>query len=160
MKKILIFIIFLILTLFGIIIDYDPNNNKEQIELNEKQEKYTVKRVIDGDTFVLNNKQKVRLLGIDTPEKGEFYYKEATERLKDLVEGKKVLLKKDVSDKDRYGRLLRHVYLDDLWINAIMIKEGYARFVIYRPDISHVDKFKKLERDAKKNKLGIWSKKD
>ncbi len=124
---------------------------------NSKSNIFEVERVIDGDTIVIEGGEKVRFIGIDTPERGEFYYKEATDYMKSLVENKKVRLEKDVSERDRYGRLLRHVYVDDIWINAKMIKEGYARFVTFPPDVSHVEKFRKLEKEAKENKKGLWS---
>jgi micrococcal nuclease len=65
-----------------------------------------VKRVIDGDTIVLNNGEKVRYIGIDTPERDEDYYNKAKEFNKKLVEGKTVRLETDVQQRDRYGRLL------------------------------------------------------
>ena len=134
-------------------------NDVKSIKKNSK-DGVIVSRVIDGDTLVLSSGEKVRLLGIDTPERGEFYYKEATERLRGLVDKKEITMKKDVSQVDRYGRLLRHIYLGDIWINAEMVKDGYAKFVVYPPDVSHVEKFRELEKEAKKEKKGIWSKKD
>lgn len=118
---------------------------------------FAVERVIDGDTLVIEGGEKIRFIGIDTPERGKFYYKEATNYLKELVGDKKIRLEKDISERDRWGRLLRHVYVDNVWINAKMIEDGYARFVTFPPDISHVDKFKELEKLAKKNKRGLWS---
>ncbi len=134
------------------------NDSNSKSEKKNSEGKMVVSRVIDGDTLVLGSGEKVRLLGIDTPERGEFYYKEATERLRELVDKKEIIMTKDVSQRDRYGRLLRNIYLGDVWINAKMIREGYARFVVYPPDVSHVEKFRELEKEAKKEKLGIWSK--
>jgi len=115
-----------------------------------------VKYVIDGDTIVLDNDIKIRMLGIDTPERGEPYYDTATERLKELVDKKEVTLKKDVSETDRYGRGLRHVYVGDTWINEIMIEEGLARMVTYPPDVAHKDHFRALQREALENNRGLW----
>jgi micrococcal nuclease len=116
----------------------------------------TVKFVIDGATFVLENEERVRLLGIDSPERGEPFYEESKERLKTLTEGKKVILKKDVSEKDKYGRSLRHIYIDNNWINRQMIEEGWARLITIPPDTFHVKEFKKAQLDAQKNKRGMW----
>ncbi|XLQ19866.1 MAG: thermonuclease family protein [Candidatus Moraniibacteriota bacterium] len=122
-------------------------------------QKHEVTYVVDGDTFDIDTGERIRMIGMDTPERGEPYYKEATDRLKELIEGKEVVLKKDISETDRYDRLLRHVYVGDDWINKIMIDEGYARFVTFPPDVYHVDIFKEAQRDARKNNAGLWMKK-
>jgi len=80
-----------------------------------------VARVIGGDTIELKGGKRVRLLGIDATEKGQYYHDEAANRLKQLVEGKKVVLEKDVTDRDRYGRLLRYVYVDGIFVNLEMV---------------------------------------
>ncbi len=112
--------------------------------------------VVDGDTVVLEGGVKIRLLGIDTPERGEPYYDVATDRLKELVAGKDVILKRDVSETDRYGRGLRHIYVGDTWVNEIMISEGLARMVTYPPDVAHKTHFRALQREALENKRGLW----
>lgn len=115
-----------------------------------------IQQVIDGDTVILSTGEKVRLLGIDTPERGEHFYEEASDRLRELIGKKEVRLTKDVSETDRYGRLLRHIYVDDLWVNELMIKEGYAKFITYPPDVSHVENFKSLQKQALENNRGMW----
>lgn len=77
-----------------------------------EQEINRVKRVIDGDTIVLSNGEKLRYIGIDTPERGECGYEQAKERNKQLVTGQTVWLEKDKNNRDRYQRLLRYVYID------------------------------------------------
>src|SRR3989338_8519092 len=76
-----------------------------------------VTNVIDGDTIVISGGERVRLLGIDTPEKGEFFYKEGKARLEELIENKNVTLEKEGDNKDKYGRLLRYIFLNDTNIN-------------------------------------------
>jgi micrococcal nuclease len=137
----------------------------------------TVIRVVDGDTFELDTKEKVRLLGIDTPEKYESKKLEkdagasgmdkktikklgqlASEYAKGLVEGKKVRLERDPTndDKDRYGRLLRYVYLEDeTCVNAKIIEDGYAQVYEQFP-ITKMDEFRKLQREARENNRGLW----
>ncbi len=115
-----------------------------------------VTHIIDGDTMIISGGEHVRLIGIDTPERGEPYYREATQQLRELIEGKNIRMEKDVSERDRYGRLLRHIYVGDLWVNAEMIRAGYARFVTFPPDVKHVRIFERLEREARENQRGLW----
>jgi endonuclease YncB( thermonuclease family) len=88
-------------------------------------EEGTVTRIIDGDTLEMGN-ESIRLLGINTPEKGELYYKEAKELLTTLVLNKTVRLEKEKEDKDRYGRKLRYIFLNGENINLKLIENGFA----------------------------------
>lgn len=94
--------------------------------LQEEQEYANVSRVIDGDTLKLESGETIRLLGINTPEKGERYYAEAKTFLQSKVEGKEVRLERVSEDKDKYGRLLRHVFLGEEHINKELVEEGFA----------------------------------
>ena len=131
----------------------------EVVEVNEPlSEQAYVARVVDGDTVVLENGEKVRFVGINTPEKWEYYYGEATQGLRDLVEYKLVILKRDVSDRDKYNRILRYVYLeDDTFVNALMVDGGYAKAYHYPPDTLHYDQFLNIETQAKAEGIGIWN---
>ncbi len=126
-------------------------------------ESAAVKRVLDGDTVELFDGRKVRYIGVDTPETNhpdkdqQCYAREATEKNKQLVAGKTVKLQKDVSETDRYGRLLRYVWVDDQLINLVMVKEGYAFARSYPPDITKQSEFKNAEREAKALSKGLWS---
>ncbi len=133
-------------------------------KVNDSDETFLVKRVVDGDTIELENKEKVRYIGINTPEsvdprrKVECFGKEASIYDKELVEGKRVRLVKDVSDRDMYGRLLRFVYLEDgTFVNEVLIREGYAFVSTYPPDVTNQDVFRQAEREAKNEKRGLWS---
>ncbi|MCL5069462.1 MAG: thermonuclease family protein [Actinobacteria bacterium] len=119
---------------------------------------YNVIEVIDGDTFVLSNNEHVRLIGINTPESERYFYEEAKEVLKLLVLNKNVRLEKDVEDKDAYGRLLRYVYLGNLFINLEMVKRGFANVFTFPPNIKYTDKFIEAEREARKKEIGLWEK--
>jgi len=118
-------------------------------------------RVIDGDTIEVKDeagiKYKVRYIGIDTPEVNEDYGDIATEKNKELVEGKIVKLEKDVSSTDKYGRILAYVYMEDIFINAYLVQEGYAQISTYPPDVKYVDYFLELQQEAKENNKGLWS---
>ncbi|MDD5600174.1 MAG: thermonuclease family protein [Candidatus Humimicrobiaceae bacterium] len=119
-----------------------------------------VKEVIDGDTIILSDGRRVRLIGINTPEHGMYFYEEAKEALEIIVLGKKVLLEKDVSERDQYGRLLRYVYMGDLFVNLEMLKRGFANVYTYPPDVKYMNEFLEAERYARENNLGLWLKSD
>jgi len=119
--------------------------------------KFKVERIIDGDTIVLQDGRTVRYIGIDTPERGDPYYSEATEANRNLVEGEKVKLVLDVEEKDRYGRTLAYVYVDDTFVNVELVRMGYARAYPYPPNIKHKDVFSKAENEARREGVGIWS---
>ena len=127
---------------------------------NPEPEEVCIKnsRIIDGDTFVLEDGNKVRLIGIDTPETNEFYYQEAKVRLGELINGGCLTLTKDVSETDVYGRLLRYAYVSEIFINDKLVEEGYARATPYVPDTKYSSQFSSSESKAKNNKLGIWKK--
>ncbi len=134
---------------------------------NSGQQEYasSVKRVIDGDTIVLWNRERVRYIGIDTPELHhpkkpiEYLAKEAKEFNEKLVGGKKVNLKFDVEKRDKYGRLLAYVYLEDgTFVNADILKEGYAQLLTIPPNVKHVELFIRSQREARENNRGLWSK--
>lgn len=127
-----------------------PNTSIEQTTTS------IVSKVIDGDTIELENKKKVRLLGINSPEMGQPNYIEAKDRLKDLVEGKNVTLEKDIEDEDQYGRLLRYVYINETFVNLDMVREGYAHAFIVFPNTKYSEEFEKAEAKAKDNGTGIW----
>jgi micrococcal nuclease len=128
----------------------------------------TVTRVIDGDTFWgIDNELrtvKVRLLGIDAPESRRsahkevgYYGKESEEYLKTLLSGMKVRVEYDVERHDQYGRTLAYVYLDNgTFVNAELVKNGYARVMTFPPNVKHVDEFVKLQRMARRKKAGMW----
>ena len=123
-------------------------------------ETYTVSRVIDGDSIELSNGEQVRYIGIDTPEfhngVPDPYAQEAYEINKKLVEGKEVRLELDVQKRDKYNRILAYVYVDDLFVNAYLIENGYTQILTIPPDVTYQDLFLSLERKARENKAGLW----
>jgi len=120
-------------------------------------EQALVTSVIDGDTVELADGRRVRYLGIDTPESGEYYAEEATARNKELVEGKTVELQRGDRDWDEYGRLLRYVYVDGVFVNAELIAQGYAKAYIFDPDDRYSQILVQLEQYAKMKNRGLWS---
>lgn len=119
-----------------------------------------VARVIDGDTIIIDTGQHVRYIGVNTPEveTSECFATEATEINKNLVLDKVVRLEKDISEIDKYGRLLRFVYIGDIFIDDYLVKNGYAKIMTVPPDIKNKDQFGQSENYARQNRLGLWSK--
>lgn len=131
----------------------------------------TVLDVVDGDTIQVDingQKKKLRYIGINTPEtvdprkSVECYGKEASNENKRLVEGKKVYLEKDISETDKYGRLLRYVYLplDDgsvLFVNDYLVRQGFAAASTFPPDIRYSDQFNLAQKQAHDNNRGLWA---
>lgn len=123
-----------------------------------------VERVVDGDTFrIVEGRERVRMIGIDAPEsvkpgeEPEPYGKEAAEFTRKVLSGQKVKLVFDVQERDKYGRLLAYVYLKDgTFVNALLVKEGYARVLTVPPNVAHAEKFVRLEREARLHKKGLW----
>jgi micrococcal nuclease len=117
-------------------------------------------QVIDGDTITITGGYRVRYIGIDAPETYpgvERYGIEAWLANRELVEGKKVRLEKDVSEADRYGRLLRYVYAGDMMVNAELVRLGLAEARAYPPDTRYQDRFERLENQAKRDGRGMWA---
>jgi micrococcal nuclease len=126
---------------------------------------FRVTKVIDGDTIEVLTEtgvRRVRYIGIDTPEtvhpnrQVECFGREASSKNKELVEGKWVRLEKDINDTDRYGRWLRYVYVDDIFINYILVAGGYAKVFTYPPDVKYSSVFLQAEREARLKGLGLW----
>ena len=120
-----------------------------------------VAKVIDGDTIdvIINNETKrVRYIGVNTPERDRCFYEEAKSFNASLVLNKKVKLEKDVSETDKYGRLLRYVYLDDgTMVNEKLVAEGYAQVSTFPPDVKYQDRFLDAQKKAREQNIGLWS---
>jgi len=121
--------------------------------------------VIDGDTIEVNidgTIYRVRYIGIDAPEldddRPEFraLAQEATRLNRQLVGGETVRLEKDISETDRYGRLLRYVYVDDIFVNAELVRQGLAWAKTYEPDIKYQGILDQAEAEASQARAGIW----
>ncbi len=108
---------------------------QERTEINESR----VGLVVDGDTFILSNGEYVRIIGVDAPEKGEEGYEEAADFLRERVEGKTVQLFAEGEDRDQYGRLLRHVYLNETNIAVELLEERHAfLYMSYKGNLSGI----------------------
>lgn len=121
-----------------------------------------VTNVVDGDTIevrISGITDRVRYIGIDTPEKGDWLYEEATKLNEELVYGKTIRLEKDVRERELGDnpRLLRYVYVDGLFVNAELVKAGMARATPYPPDVKNEAFFKQLETEAATSAKGLWA---
>lgn len=132
-------------------------------------ERVMVTKVVDGDTIIVSDQTTVRFIGVDTPETVDprrpvgCFGKEASNETKKLLAGKSVILQKDVSDKDKYNRILRYIYLpmengQTLFINDYLVREGFGKVLTYPPDIKFDVRLREAERLAKINKKGLWGK--
>ena len=144
----------------------NPEHPKEQKEnsedTKEKIEYRIVVRVIDGDTIVLDGNEKVRLIGVDTPEtkhprkQVEYFGKAASAFTTRIVEGRKVRLEYDWQRQDKYGRTLAYVFLEDgTFLNAEIIKQGYGHAYTRFP-FKFLEEFRQYEREARENSRGLW----
>ena len=166
------FLILFVFLLFAVIYSTPQNtsfqhNTKTEttIPTIKSFEQYTVaylERVIDGDTIEVkidNKIYKVRYIGVDTPEftKQPELAQQATDLNKKLLKNK-IFLVKDVSETDKYNRLLRYVFTDEYFVNAELVKRGWAKTLTIPPNVRYSTLFNKLEQQARNQHLGIWNK--
>ena len=115
--------------------------------------------VTDGDTIrvlVRGTDEPVRLIGINSPESGECLYEKATAYMKDLLSAGTVRLESDVSDRDQYGRLLRYVFVGDVFVNEAMVRQGLAIARRYEPDVAQADRLEAAQAAAEADGVGMW----
>ena len=154
-------LVFIITTLF----------NSAHINPADKDEEYVyykVRKVVDGDTFWIDDGSqkgvKIRLIGVDAPESRNsgtkeitYFGREASDYLTRLIGGKRVRLEYDIGHFDKYKRTLAYVYLEDgTFVNAKMVRDGYANVMTVPPNVKYADTFLKLERKARNKKRGLW----
>jgi micrococcal nuclease len=143
-----------------------PDNNFSEVKKTSEPaavSEVKVIRVIDGDTIEIEGGERVRYIGIDAPETVEpqkpvqCFGPEAAAKNKELVEGKTVRLEKDTTDRDKYDRLLRYVYVGENLINTELVQLGFAKAWAYPPDLKYQDQINEAEQTAKKIKNGLWA---
>jgi micrococcal nuclease len=151
MKKILIILILLFIFSSYLLVENFKFINKET-----NGDRVFVTKIIDGDT-ILANGEHIRLLGIDADEKGYECYNEAKKRLEELILNKEVILEKDITEKDQYGRLLRYILLDEKNINILIVEEGLAVARFYK-ERKYENEILNAEKEARTNKVGCkWN---
>lgn len=142
------------------------NAVSEEVKSNSKIKDLSVKRVVDGDTVVLEKngyEYKVRLIGVDTPEsvhldknKNTKEGKIASDFTKERLTGKKVDIEFDVKPQDKYGRYLVYLYVDGISYNEVLLEEGMARVMMISPNVKNKELYAQIEKRAKDKKIGIW----
>ncbi len=125
---------------------------------SQNGEEATVQHVIDGDSVRLTDGREVRYIGVDATELGsDGPWAEAAKAANiRLVQGKRVRLEREVSETDRYGRLLRHVYVGDRWVNGALVAAGLTRVRLYAPDVQRGAEMVKLQEEAQRRRRGMW----
>ncbi|MEE3081842.1 MAG: thermonuclease family protein [Candidatus Thermoplasmatota archaeon] len=165
----LLFLIEMVETIHTVVVQEPEDNETNEPEENVTEEpkenvtqdyNMTVTEVVDGDTFYLGNGDKVRMLGINTPESGRPYAQEATDFLTNMILGKEVTLVNDSknSDSDTYGRLLAHVYVNGTSVNYEIIKAGYAFWYPYSSGTDFDTQYEEAQAFASNNAVGLWTK--
>ena len=119
---------------------------------------YKVTKVIDGDTIEIETGERVRLLGIDTPELNARWGGEARKQTYQLVYGKEIRLELDREKRDKYGRVLAYVWLGDLLVNEKLVKDGYARLYVFDKEakLKYLDRLIVAQESAKEHLDGFW----
>ena len=159
--------------------EVEETDSSEKHDIDKYFEIATITNVTDGDTVtvgIYGQGYKTRFIGVDTPETVhpnkpvEFMGKEASDFTKEQLQDKKVLLEKDVSDTDRYNRLLRYIWLEepsdlenptyedvrDKMFNGILVRDGYANAATFPPDVKYQEYFARIEQEAKDKGVGLW----
>lgn len=134
-----------------------------------QSEVFKVDKVLDGDTLEITRygrAEKIRMIGIDTPETvdprkpEQCFGAQASDYTKNLLSGRSIKLEFDplVGERDKYNRLLAYVWLDEKMINDLLVSEGYAHEYTYRSQAyKYQNRFKAAESFARQNQLGLWS---
>lgn len=150
-----------------------PKKTSEDLEVTASgnvsgtsHERGFVSRVIDGDTVVLKDGRKIRYIGIDTPETVDpqkptgCFGVEATQKNRELVLNQEVDLEKDISETDKFGRILRYVYVSStngkVMVNEVLVRDGFALSSSFPPDVKYQDNFVEAQRLAKLSNKGLW----
>jgi len=158
--------------LFIIIFAFIQSAHTIPADKKDKYIYYIVKKVVDGDTFWVDDGTqkglKIRLIGVDAPESKNsrtkemgYFGRESSDYLTSIIGGRRVRIEYDVGQFDKYGRTLAYVYIEDgTFVNAILVKNGYATVMTVPPNVKYADTFLKLERKARNHKKGLWGESD
>lgn len=158
-----------VIMLFAVLMLFLPVNAQNDRKHGQEEIFYPVSRIVDGDTFWVDDGSekgmKVRLTGVDAPETRNSRNKvkdafgdKSTRYLTDLIAGKRVRLEYDIDTLDQYGRTLAYVYLGDgTFVNASMVRNGYATVMTTPPNVRYADTFVELAEKARKRNRGLWN---
>ncbi|MGV3614902.1 MAG: thermonuclease family protein [Fimbriimonas sp.] len=144
-------------------VDTPPARSVLDTVVDDPKDGFPVTRVVDGDTLHLDRNGEdvtVRLLRVNTRERGEWGYKQGQSELKRLVDGKRVRLETDDEEKDRYGRELAYIFVGPKNINLEMVRSGWSPFYTKYGKGDHAEAFAAAEKEARKAKRGLWGRPD
>lgn len=159
---------FLTISLIVLISIHSCTSASKQRHQNSTTHLYPVKKIVDGDTFWVDDGFekgiKIRFIGVDAPESRKtfkkevrYYGAESKQYLQNLLSGRNVILVSDVDSLDRYGRTLSYVYLEDgTFVNALLVENGYATVMTFPPNVKFVELFVQLQQEAREAKRGLW----
>ena len=162
-RVLIIILIFLAGFLSSDLLNSSDSSDNTPVFDDSKDRLYLVTEVIDGDTITINGSDRVRLLEIDAPERGECYFTESKEALSNLIEGEYVRLEKDISGVDNFGRLLRYVFLsqedtmDETFVNDYMLEQGFADIYEASQNKRYRDILMHGRNEAVTMRKGMWS---
>jgi len=120
-------------------------------------EQLVVKKVLSGESIKLSTKAKIRYIGVDAPGDGDFYFEECRQANKRLVDGKEITIEYDARRKDSNDDILGYVYAGDVFVNAQLLKNGFGIAYIVPPNQKYAGLFISLQKEARKNRRGIWA---
>lgn len=143
--------------------DAKPGKSVLDTVAPDTKDGFPITRVVDGDTVHLDRNGKdvtVRLLRVNTRERGEWGYKQGQDALRKLVEGKRVRLESDDEPRDRYGRELAYLFVDDVNVNLQMVKTGWSPFFTRYGKGQYAEAFQAAETEARRAKRGLWARPD
>ncbi|MFH2036262.1 MAG: thermonuclease family protein [Candidatus Zixiibacteriota bacterium] len=156
MKKIIRYAILIILIAYMIFFRFADQIGFER----GPEDRFRVMRIIDGDTFELEGGDLVRLIGIDSPERGEPYYDSARILLESIILNKNINLEYSQKRRDGYGRLLGYAYIDSFFINGEIVRRGFAYVYLFRDNIRDTSQIYGLlnsQNNAINDRIGLWS---
>jgi micrococcal nuclease len=145
--------------LFALALSVKPLGCAAPQRLPPRQPGCVVSRVVDGDTFYCQDGQKVRLIGVDSPERQQQPFGDQARRalLKLLPPGIAVVLQRDVTPTDRYGRVLAYVWIGSTLVNEAMVQQGWAVLYTVPPNVKYAERLERAQKEARARGTGLWS---
>ncbi len=158
-ENIAIFLIIIAIGIFLFILKYEDITKITGSTIKEQADYKIVTKIVDGDTIIVEGGETIRLLGVDTDEKGQRCYDAGKQKLQELTLNKEVKLEKDMDDADKYGRKLRYIIIGNSNINEITVKEGFAVARFPTENGKYKEQIIQAEQYAKDNQIGCkWNK--
>jgi micrococcal nuclease len=145
--------------LLGLVLSADPLACASSQHPVQQEADCVVRQVVDGDTFHCGDGRKVRLIGIDSPERKQRLFGSRAQQalLRLLPTGSQVQLEHDVTLIDRYGRLLAYVWVGPTLVNEAMVRDGWAVLYTVPPNVKYVERFRRAQNEARARGTGLWA---